>query len=696
MNKKIKFNDFLLSLEKHIIETFEELRNDIDDHELINNCRLKFTNKNVSNDIIIDNLNSLNVTREAQLFLLDNIKNINISNDKSITLEKIAKVINKIKEIVDEFGGLEKGDIFFDKVFNKGNIFLKNELIIQKIKNQTKCEENYKADSFNIIIDLEENKAFEQYVHATSNMNTKEGQGKLLFHVNNQKNQHIYIIEKIIKDKHNGSLIAQNNNQYRKLNLLPFVSMISKIVPLLSNLTAHENLLYFFRTPLIIMGDYDNVYKNYNTEIASFFSKNSIDERQWFFSDYFEKEEEYNIHSNIIFFLKNYTVEMVNLIKLDCLNDYVQKNEKNILQQLYNTIKSVIFFDRTNDEEDKLYIKKISVFLEKVEYYDSNYEDLQLKSFNVIKEIPINKIDEIKDIINQCKAKTILEFLKLRDENRYAFDHSLYDFIYEMKNYILDKNSKLDELLIESEYKNIYDIIKTENFRKLLNNDFINNLEIKWNDLANVFLFGFPNLLRNNHINFENEENKVYFHFLLLLFIRRTEKKAFFKIFYTHLKINGGGGFENLLNLRDESWPLFFLFEYFYPLNNLKWDVKIDLEIKRIIHRYAFFHATENIYNSFMEKNEINSIEDLQHSINMLETKVDDNAFFSNILNIKNKYNISPRIYSSLLKDNLSEYILLSFADYLEKTNKDNYLRQSILWILSNKSFDYDYWFMKK
>lgn len=694
MKNTIKFDDFLLLLQNYILDTFKVLRSDFKDIDKINNIRLNLL-QNVTDNVIIDHLNSLKVTKQAQFFLLENIKKIDINNNKSVTLEKISQIFNKINEIVNEYGQLTTGNIFFEQVLDSENIHLKkNDSVIMSIKNKKKCEENYKADSFNIVLDLDVHKTFEQYIHATSNIDTQVGQGKLLFNVNNQKNQHIYIIEKTIKNKYNGQLIDINDNKYRKLNLLPFVSIISKIVPLLSNLTAHENLVYFFRTPLIIMGDCDDVYFDYNKKMASFFTENIIDERQWFFSDYFPRAQAPEIRSKIIFFLKEYTIEMINLIKLNDIGNGIQNNEKIIVQQLYNLIKSLIFFDKVDGKVDFDYIEVTSAFLEKSEYYNNNYENLNLRTFDIINETPIEEIKGINDLKITFAKKIILEALKLRYTDENQNDYSASSFMKEISNEIIGEKSNIDLFFKKSENEDVQDLINIPEFKKILNNDFTKNLESNWDKLLNTFLFGFPNILRNENIHFESKIDKEYFYLLLYVFATCTEKIYFFNNFYLHLQKHGASGYENLCNLKEGTWQIYLLFEYFYPLNNLKWDNKKELKIKRIIHRYAFYHATEDMYEYYIAEKGIEYLEDLQNEIENYELSLSDISFFNNILDIKDKYNLSPNALSGFLKSYLSDHILLSFVDYLDSVKKDNNLKQSILWILSNKNFD-DFLFIK-
>lgn len=685
----IKFELFLDILDAEIKKYFEIYNKQIDKSFLIKIRTLKeFEQFNEYSDAHIMGMISYPYVQEKiQFFLIENFKYIEKDNKdtKSIFFEKLAQLFNKINDIIDQYLDKNLADIKIKKIFNNKKItYLKEENIISKIKKQNRYKESYSADSHNIIIDFGYNKCFEQYVHATSNVDTQSGQGKLIFNINDHDNQNIYIIDKIIKNNHKGFLFKEESVLNKNINLLPFLSIISKITPLLSKITSNENLIYFFRTPLILIDDKENVCSEYNKIMASFYSKKKICEREWYYSFFFERRNEDKIKFDILNYLKKYTLEIIGIIDFDNINGNLQSNEKLILQQLYNLVKSVIFFGNKDDD----YKNKTSDFVNKVLFYNNNYENLKIKDFNMIKKFSIENVLELDSIKKKCYMKMKLEVLKQKC-NRSEIEKYLFaNFLEEIEKELMFKNSDISSFLRKNKDKNFDEVVESKEFKNIL----IENKNLDMNSLADLVYHDFPKIFIKDIFKCKDSDKSLIY-LLFFLFIEKSDRDLFLDSFYLNLENNASYGYGHFKEIDDPYLRIYVLFEFFYPMNQLNWSIKKDIKLKRIIHKYAFYYSSQklsNLLDELMDKNnlkdtDVNSV--LDSTIEFYESQVSDEIFFNELLELEKKYNLSPIDYAIFLKNNLHQYILILFLEFLEKNKKEIYLKQAIQWLLSNKYF---------
>lgn len=631
------------------------------------------------------------VIPKTQKYILDEIINLKIKdNEASLTYEKVAQLINYIEDIVEyelnkkNLGAnFEKLKHIFVDTFNFNLI----ENVLEEIKNKTKCEASYVIDSKNTVRDLKHQRTFEQYVHATANSDTKDGQGKLLFNVDIIEHKHIYILNTIIKEAYKGTLIIKNE-KISLINLLPFMSMLSKITQNGSKKTLHENLTYLFKTPLIIIGD--KIWKTYNKEIAKIYSLDEIQEYEWFYSEYFEKNAESIIFKQLMIYLKNYTLDVINLIALNNINYNLQNNEKLILQQLYNLTKSIIFFDKENQFIDYDFINKTSELLEQIEFFDSEYSTINIKNF---KQISYKKIS--KEIINSDQ-NLLHAFHFMRHKMVYEINHlnkselNFHNFVLELGK-AFNFSDKFSYFINKCKNKSLKEVFQEDKFNKIINNEAFKDKNQTLSILCELIFLNFPTFGKKAaKIKFKNKQEKEDFYLIFFVVLGYLPiNKEFFINFNEKVKSSFAGDYSYIEKLKNEELQRIFLIsEILYPQNKLNFDIKEDLKIKEVIYKYIYYYYLNDFSKiDLLEMNNLNGITLEKHK--KFDSIIrEENFIFEFIMSWFDSEKYIPVEYAQVLMETLSPYIIIKFINYLDKTNNKSYLKESLLWFLSIKNFN--------
>lgn len=640
-----------------------------------------------------------NIEREIQLFLLNNISRIEIKTNKSLYFEKIAKLINSIDDITDYL--LNKDTVNYD-IFNNKIIsydLFKDPLF--KIINTDKIENNYIVDSQNTFIDSKYKKnIFSQYIHATCNLDTDEGQGKLLFDLNTSVNKNIYVISKLINTKHSGSLIKNNHQLF---NLLPFLVMINKITTAKSTKTLHENLYYFFKTPLIIIGD--NVWQQYNLNIANIYSKEPLCIRDWFYSEYFPKKTENHVVLEIINYLKNYSLDLINNIDHHFILRGLQQNEKIILKQLHRFIKSIVYFMKKYSIKDSSYEKKIKNILSLIELRDKDYESLNLKNISYDNNIslPIMKNLPIHHLFN---IKTCSELTK-----RYNKLNTLSDFIIELGSSMGFSNNFKNMFLTykDEKLKNIL-LNQKDYFSNIFNENFYNNIDINLSKFEQFIFLNFPSF-NEKKIKIKNKKEKEKFFLLFFIHIYNLEEtfKTNILLYIKRDFFNGSTDF-----LFSKRWKFYLITKLLFPddlnlgnKNNLKLKAVLFkyitysciqdnpillLRAKKVINRFKLenniqdqFRINRNIklpYELFIEQNGQSITNKNLSTFEFIQEWLNDELIFKLMADFFDCNNILPIDYAKYLINTFLPEFLIRFIENLDNNHK--FLKDSLLWFLSN------------
>lgn len=636
------------------------------------------------------------VIKLARLFLLDEIHKIKFKNNLSLNFEKIAGIFNKIEQIV--------GNLFFIESQKNENLYLKGmfnhkikfdsnrcQNVLNEILNQSSFKSNYLADSFDLVRDIENKSTFGQYIHATTNCDTQSGQGRILFNVNGYNNQHIYIIDRLLSNNHNGNLLDSKSNATSIINLLPFISMITKITKSAAKKTLNEELTYFFRTPLIIVGD--DCFKDFNKDMASFYSKKYFPtEYEWFFSNFFEKNEKDNIYKQVKNYLKKITMQIIELIKIPEIKNVLQANEKIILQQLYNTIKTIIFFEEKDNDIDYAYIEKTSEIINKISYYDYSFENLNLLNvkYFIHDDIYNNNNNDLVNIKQRMKNK-FAHRVTIDTENILKYD--LSSFITSLMASIGFNHKKVNEFIVKNENERLYNVLQTPKIRNILDKYFLNQPLSYEYDLMKLFAFyqiDFPDFLNySKNIFFETSEAKEAYFLLFVSFFSKTETFAIKTILLDNIGRFFGHGFEYLEN-KDHLAFRFFLFGEFFFQSNLKLDDAKTFRVNKIIYKYTFPYLAHQILYD-----EPSILEKINQSIAENKIEENDNDLFHSIIETYYAYNFIPVEYARFIVENLGMAHVFYFIEYLNSIFDKSALKESLLWFTLHRDFSTNEHFFK-
>lgn len=543
----------------------------------------------VSNKKIVDILSMKLITQETQYFLLENLKKLEINNNKSLSFEKTAKLINNINDITDYYSTnseiIDEAATIFKK--NISEYILHNPL--DKIKKIDKVESKYLVDSENILLDLDSNKTFSQYIHATSNTDTDQGQGKLLFDSDySDNNKNVYIISKIINKNHKGNLFKDKNNS-KYFNLLPFISMINKITTQKTNKTLNENLNYFFKTALIIIGD--DIWEEYCKDIIKIYTDEPIDIRAWIFSNNFIYREDTDITSGIINYLKSITIKIISNINLLSISQGLQDNELLILKQLHRLIKTIIFFMHKEDMVDIFYIQNTRFILDLIEERDKNYNSINLKniSYENHYRLTYDMMEDYQGIHQILMMKSPLILL-----NEYNEKMDVYDYIIELcKAYNFSQDSK--DILEKYKDCDIKEIILNEKliFSRIFEPKFFDDLEVGLNIFEQFVFFDFPSFSPEK-FNIKNQADLEILFLLFFIYIYKSDD-ALIKRIILYAQRDFFYDYKYMINRK--SWKIFLISRMLSFTKGFNFSDKQKLNIKRI----SILH----INNAILKENQL-------------------------------------------------------------------------------------------
>lgn len=439
MKNKKNLNDIIVTLTDFIIKEIEDISIIKDDNEvgLILHMHDYWNYPHIKESV-----------KRVRLFLLEQI--LEFSPEKeSIEYEKLSELIVNIDDIYDEYFKKFKGKI-------SNNILDNSSLqIIDRIKNQNSYKAKGIVDATNQILDFNKNRLFTLNVHATSNTKTQTGQGMLFFNAENSAITHIkniYIIKKLIVENNQGKLFKEGEN-INILNILPFLSMLQKICYSSSSINNNYNLVYFMKTPLIIIGD--DYWKEYNQNIASVYIQNS-DLNNWFYNYYYDENYSNNLERKVLTLLYLLAIQMVNLIQLNHINDALTSKEKECLSHLYNFIKAIEYFTAQQNIDIRLPETLFGDLKEQIENLNKKIGFLGLVQ---LEHKEIFDDNTFNDILLDLQDLKITSYFTNNNVIINSPDSNYIQFITDLKKYFNIKETKNDLIqCIKTHYPNATDI----------------------------------------------------------------------------------------------------------------------------------------------------------------------------------------------------------------------------------------------
>lgn len=667
-----------------------------------------------------------NKLNEFKIFLLENIKKLNININISIEYEKLAELICKIEDIFEE-------EYFYNKDVDLPIYpdFFKNEKIntlltshngyestYNYIKNINKTKLGYEVDAFNVVRDKNTN--IEMTVHATSRVDTENGQGKQFFYSKNHNEKNIYILNSLINKKHNGKLVSQKHRIY---NLLPFLSMISKICFLSSKISTNENLIYFMKTPVIILGD--DIWENYNSNIANIFTQEEITLSEWFYSTSYKLKNNSDIQNEIFIFFENTLIFMIDNLNKNQIENSLQENERILLQQLYDFSKAVIFLSQEYDREiSKIASIKINLFFEIIENYNNNYGGLKIKNNieynNYLKIDFINTIYikpkilydrndiDITNIYNLCVMKNNNVFEKQLNfyskNNINSIDVFLNDVIksFKFKKVSFDFSEKIDwdKLLdlYELFFNDIYFGQEKESLDKVFNITQLFRFLIVTN-----YPTSFQKIYKNKNI-FDKEASFEKFIYIFAMAIKvlsnKEGKKMFLKLLFDQMKLQKAcfpdSYFEMINNENNNDWKILVLSTLFFP-KTLNWNEKESFELKKTIFKYTnfiFLKSDIEKHILFVKYSKISFfLQDEYVKDNIKKILSDDETFFRYIVKNFKEEKYIPEEFANLIISSSGNYIAMKFIKYLSESKICYTLKDALSWKMSSNAVSIENFF---
>jgi hypothetical protein len=603
-----------------------------------------------------------NSVKRTQTYLIDNLKNVEV-NSKSLSTpaveyEKLAEIIAKIEDIYEErYIGFNKNKIVNLKVSkNLNNVLMRRFGYIDYIKSINKCKKGYITDASNLVRDFDSKKTFNLYVHATARKDTEGGQDKQIFYLPKTNTKNIYIINRIVAKNHKGSLFTSNN--YDNLNLLPFLSMLSKICFNNANTSENENLIYFMNTSLIIVGD--ESFLNYNERVKNIFN-DKISLRDWFFNKDYQKNEEVHLVKHLMLFLIETVLDIIKVIDTNQFKKKLQKDEKTIVEQVDLLIKSILYLSEKHDiaisNNDK---ELLHYFIDKVEEHHTNYGNINLKKIKYKEEN--YDIKEVLTLCNQYKSS----WMSRQDISSLTYQN-FCDQIFKIFN-INEKEKK-------AYFTNINKANIPVNFRKLFG---IEKADIRYFTLLEqcILFRRFP-----GHINFlmVTQNKEINKHLLLLLSLikvinikeYRTKLENFISTEYGSLSSSLNYGFDNY---SDDQIKILIVSEMLFP-ESLHFENVLYCNIKELIYSYLTPIFLKSIDNEKLDEIFTNVVVPSKEELYDEIIKV----------HLDSENIISPQKFAELIISNLGLAIGFDFCLYAKE--KDEFLSKSLFWYFSHRFF---------